>query len=145
MKKLIIGALISSLLIAGTVAFAHHTDNRVERLKEKLELNDEQATKITKIYQETQEKVHDLHQQIVESQKNASKQVSELLTAEQKVKMEELKENHKKFMKKRGHRWGRFPSSRRNHSYGQNGKHNGHSSFEEDYSHMEPETHLNEG
>ena len=121
-KALLASALIG--LLGASVAFAgpgpggedcgghrgHHGDKggpgmRVEMLKDKLTLTDQQVTEVEKIMQEQRSKMDEMRKQMQEQMKanrdESEKRIAALLTPEQATNFQKMQEERQKRMEER--------------------------------------------
>jgi hypothetical protein len=117
MRKRILAVILLGLAFAATDGLAQGMratpEQRVQRLKDSLALNDDQAGKILKIYQDMDQKRSELfnasggdRQAMMESMRGlndkADAQIDVLLTAAQKVKYAAIKRQREEMRRNRG-------------------------------------------
>jgi Spy/CpxP family protein refolding chaperone len=91
MKKFIAFAAAAALLTSPVLAFAHESgkkgpDRKIERLKEKLGLTDDQTAKVRAIFDDTHTKMQALMEQ-------TRTQIKAVLTPEQQAKYDQMKKD----------------------------------------------------
>ena len=108
LRLLLVGALLSTSAVFAQEKTAEEiADKKVEKLTEKIELTEEQASKIEtltiefvtlkrKIKADETISTEDKKTQIKNAKKASKEQFNEILTEEQLAKLKELKEEHKK-------------------------------------------------
>ncbi len=103
-KKIAIFALALALPLTaaafpgGGSGFEGHRGHKLERMTKKLDLNDEQKSKLEVIFKEQQEKSDAIHQE-------TRSRMQKVLSAEQMAKLDELKKLHQEKWQKRHEEW----------------------------------------
>ena len=78
--------------------FEGHRGDKVERLAKKLDLNDEQKSKLEVIFKEQREKLDAIHQE-------TRLRMQGVLNTEQMAKLDEMKKRHREMWQKRHEEW----------------------------------------
>lgn len=106
MKKTLIALTLAAIIPAAAYAASdrggeHMRGPHVERLAERLELNEEQQAKVRALFEEQREQRNAMREQM-------RGKMAEVLTPDQLAKMEAMRGQHREYRKeKRGHRKGR--------------------------------------
>lgn len=114
-KTVLTGVFLSGLLTAMIPVTTLHADygrgkkgphefsvdEKVERMTKKLDLTSEQQSSIRTILEDKKSKMQSLHEQMKTLQDETQQKIDAVLTAEQKAKHEEMKNEGKEKMKKK--------------------------------------------
>ena len=120
MKKVIVGSLVGVSLLVGAVVAAHSIEGYLDRLQERLELNDEQMDSLRKIFEESEMKEEALQKELRALRQETREQFEAVLSEEQLEQLKEMRNDRWKGKGrhhrggKRGHHWGYSKDGHRN-------------------------------